>query len=61
VIAGTLSVLLVNIIVPSLFTLAGFSDFLPPVSEILGTTLVFFWLSACVPLIAKKLNYAGSI
>ncbi|MFZ1127539.1 phosphatase PAP2 family protein [Methanoregula sp.] len=61
VIAGTLSVLLVNMIVPSLFTIAGFSDFLPPVSEIFGTTLVFFWLCACVPLIAKKLNCAGSV
>ena len=60
VIAGTISVLLVNMMVPFLITLAGFSGFLPPVAEILDTTLVFFWLSACVPLIAKKLNYAGS-
>lgn len=54
VIAGTISVLLVNTAVPAIFAGTGFSALLPQVSDILSTTLIYFWLAACVPLIIKN-------
>jgi hypothetical protein len=59
VIAGTISVLLLNAVVPVIWKTMGLAALIPQFATFLSMAVVSFWLIAGVPLAAAKGGFAG--
>ena len=57
VLAGTISVLLLNAAIPSVWVFLGITALLPPLATFLSMAGVTFWLVAGVPSLAAKAGY----
>lgn len=57
VLAGTISVLLLNAAIPSVWMYLGITALLPPLAVFLSMAVVTFWLVAGVPSLAVKAGY----
>lgn|GEM_PF-1063551 len=59
VVAGILSVLVVNAGIPLVWKTIGITAMIPQLAAFLSMAVVMFWLMACVPALAAKAGYTG--
>jgi hypothetical protein len=57
--AGMVSILIMDAQVPGILQMSGFVQDLPELCDLVSMTLICFWLTACIPLIARRVGFAG--
>ena len=59
ILAGTASVLMLNAVIATIRSVPDLSTPFDQAARVLSMALVLFWLTACVPLIARRAGFAG--
>jgi membrane-associated phospholipid phosphatase len=59
ILAGTVSVLILNAVIAVIRSVPHFDSPLDQVARVLSMALVLFWLTACVPLVARRTGFAA--
>ncbi|MDP3564812.1 MAG: phosphatase PAP2 family protein [Methanoregula sp.] len=57
--AGMGSILVIDAQVPKILQMAGLAQVLPDICDLVTMTLICFWLTACIPLIARRAGAEG--
>lgn len=56
---GMVTILLMDVGIPEILQMAGLTQVIYDFGELVPMTLICFWLTACIPLLARSVRYTG--